>query len=372
MPATRCTPTTIAATAATATNAADRGYFADHDGFDTVVEDMHVLSQRAREEQPGLPFFLLGHSMGSFLSRAYAARDGAELTGLILSGTAGDPGLLGKVGQGIASVEARLRGRRHPSPLLDKLSFGQYNAAFKPNRTEFDWLSRDEAEVDKYVADPRLRQRLHQWLLRRPARWPGRSQLRRRGGSRAPGPADPPDVRVGGPGGRQRQGRPAGRGPVRPAGRPRRDPPRCTRTRATRCSTRPTATRSWASSWPGSTRTCQPSECQPSECQPSEDSPVSRTVQRLLIAVGLLLAGMVSLPLSAYFLDGPATENLVLPAQLAGMALLGAALGAAAPAILARAPPPAGGLWSGRAGGSSPPWSVWRSSWFLLNGLGGA
>lgn len=139
---------------ATATNAADRGYFADHDGFDTVVEDMHVLSQRAREEQPGLPFFLLGHSMGSFLSRAYAARYGAELTGLILSGTAGDPGLLGKVGQGIASVEARLRGRRHPSPLLDKLSFGQYNAAFKPNRTKFDWLSRDEAEVDKYVADP--------------------------------------------------------------------------------------------------------------------------------------------------------------------------------------------------------------------------
>lgn len=133
----------------------DEGYFADRDGFDTVVEDMHVVSGKAREEQPGLPFFLFGHSMGSFLSRSYAARFGAELDGLVLSGTAGDPGLLGKVGQGIAAIEARLRGRRHQSPLLDKLSFGQYNAAFKPNRTKFDWLSRDEAEVDKYVADPR-------------------------------------------------------------------------------------------------------------------------------------------------------------------------------------------------------------------------
>lgn len=132
----------------------DHGYFADADGFDTVVDDLHEVAQAAREEQPDLPYFLFGHSMGSFLARAYAVRYGDELTGLILSGTAGDPGLLGKVGQLIAATEAKLRGRRHRSPLLDKLSFGQYNAAFKPNRTKFDWLSRDEAEVDKYVADP--------------------------------------------------------------------------------------------------------------------------------------------------------------------------------------------------------------------------
>jgi alpha-beta hydrolase superfamily lysophospholipase len=133
----------------------EEGYFADDHGFDTVVDDLHLVSERAREEQPGVPFFLFGHSMGSFLSRSYIARFGSELDGVILSGTAGDPGLLGKVGRGIATVEARLRGRHHRSALLDKLSFGQYNAAFKPNRTRFDWLSRDEAEVDKYVADPR-------------------------------------------------------------------------------------------------------------------------------------------------------------------------------------------------------------------------
>lgn len=130
------------------------GYFADRDGFATVVADLHSVTDVARAENPGLPLFLFGHSMGSFLSRAYAAKYGGELAGLVLSGTAGDQGVLGLVGLGLALAEARLRGRQHVSPLLDNLSFGQYGKAFKPARTKFDWLSRDEAEVDKYVADP--------------------------------------------------------------------------------------------------------------------------------------------------------------------------------------------------------------------------
>ncbi|MDN5789742.1 MAG: alpha/beta hydrolase [Micrococcales bacterium] len=129
------------------------GYFADERGWETVVEDMHRVAEQARTEQPGLALFLFGHSMGSFLSRSYAARFGRDLTGLILSGTAGDPGAMGKVGVGVAQLQARIRGRRHPSGLLDRLTFGQYGAAFKPNRTKFDWLSRDQAEVDKYIAD---------------------------------------------------------------------------------------------------------------------------------------------------------------------------------------------------------------------------
>jgi alpha-beta hydrolase superfamily lysophospholipase len=139
----------------TARTPADAGYFADDKGWDAVVGDLHLLSDHAREENPGLPFFLFGHSMGSFLSRSYASRFGADLDGLVLSGTAGDPGALGKVGLGLATAQARLRGRRHPSGLMDQLTFGQYGAAFKPNRTKFDWLSRDEAEVDAYVADER-------------------------------------------------------------------------------------------------------------------------------------------------------------------------------------------------------------------------
>jgi alpha-beta hydrolase superfamily lysophospholipase len=135
-------------------NEADHGYFADHDGWDTVVADLRGVTDFAREEHPGVPVFLLGASMGSFISRAYAIENSRDLAGLVLVGTSGDPGLLGRAGLVVARAEALVRGRRHVAPLLDSLSFGKFNAAFKPNRTDFDWLSRDEAEVDKYVADP--------------------------------------------------------------------------------------------------------------------------------------------------------------------------------------------------------------------------
>lgn len=130
------------------------GFFAEHDGWSTVVEDMYAVTRTIREEQPGLPIFLFGHSMGSMLSRTYAIRHGAELDGLILSGTGGDPGMLGKVGQVVALVEAKVRGKGTASPLLDKLSFGNFNKPFEPARTPFEWLSRDPAEVDAYIADP--------------------------------------------------------------------------------------------------------------------------------------------------------------------------------------------------------------------------
>lgn len=133
----------------------DVGYFADEHGFDTVVDDMHALTLRIKDDHPDLPVFLFGHSMGSFLSRSYVTRYGSELAGLVLSGTGGSAGLLGKAGRGIAGAQARIKGRRHPSGLMNTLTFGQYNAQFKPARTDFDWLSRDPAEVDKYVADPK-------------------------------------------------------------------------------------------------------------------------------------------------------------------------------------------------------------------------
>lgn len=129
------------------------GYFADHDGWAKVVDDMALVTAKARAEHPGVPLVLFGHSMGSFLSRAYAVEHGSGIDALILSGTGGDPGALGLVGKQVASLQALLRGKRHRSGLMDKLSFGQFNAPFKPNRTAFDWLSRDPVEVDAYVAD---------------------------------------------------------------------------------------------------------------------------------------------------------------------------------------------------------------------------
>lgn len=130
------------------------GYLADEEGWDRVVDDMHVLTGLIRKENKKAPIFLFGHSMGSFLSRQYAMLHGGELKGLILSGTAGDPGLLGKIGLFLAKREAAKKGKKTKSPMLDGLSFGSYNKAFRPNRTKFDWLSRDTVEVDKYVADP--------------------------------------------------------------------------------------------------------------------------------------------------------------------------------------------------------------------------
>ena len=131
-----------------------RASFADHDGWQTVIDDLHSVTAHARHEQQGVPVFLIGHSMGSLISRGYAAQYGSELAGLVLSGTAGGAGAVGKMAAFLASTQARLRGHTHTSGLMNKLVFGQYNAAFKPTRTDFDWLSRDPAEVDQYIEDP--------------------------------------------------------------------------------------------------------------------------------------------------------------------------------------------------------------------------
>ena len=130
------------------------GYLADENGWEKVVEDMHTLTGIIKKENPNKPFFLFGHSMGSFLSRHYSMLYGSELTGLILSGTGGDPGPIGKIGLFVAKMDAKIHGKKAKSNIMNKLSFGAFNGAFKPNRTDYDWLSRDNDEVDKYIKDP--------------------------------------------------------------------------------------------------------------------------------------------------------------------------------------------------------------------------
>ena len=133
---------------------ADAGYFADERGWDTVVDDLRLISDHARQENPGQPFFLFGHSTGSLLARSYAIEDGSDLDGLVLSATSADQRLLRLAGQLLTAIQSRVFGRRHVSKLLELILVGPYNAAFRPNRTRSDWLSRDEAEVDLYIADP--------------------------------------------------------------------------------------------------------------------------------------------------------------------------------------------------------------------------
>jgi alpha-beta hydrolase superfamily lysophospholipase len=130
------------------------GFLAEENGWNLAVEDIDLWIERVRRENPGLPVFLLGHSMGSFLARAYAGRYGEKLSGLILSGTGRDPGLAARIGRAIALIEAQINGKRAPSALLDRLSFGPYARSVKNRSTRFDWLSRDERQVDMYIADP--------------------------------------------------------------------------------------------------------------------------------------------------------------------------------------------------------------------------
>lgn len=130
------------------------GYLAEKDGFTCLVEDMNILTNIIKEENPDLPIYLFGHSMGSFVSQRYIMEYGDNLAGLILSGSNGKHGKILKVAQLISKSEIKKHGRRHRSKKLDNLIFGGNNKGFKPSETDFDWLSRDEKEVQKYIDDP--------------------------------------------------------------------------------------------------------------------------------------------------------------------------------------------------------------------------
>lgn len=138
-----------------ATSPTSLGHVADRDGWGLLVEDALTVGELARAQHPGAPLVLLGHSMGSLVARTLAAKDSRTIDGLVLSGTVALPGRLERVaGLTIARASCRLRGPGRPARLLDRVLNGGFNRAFKPARTSFDWLSRDEAVVDDYIADP--------------------------------------------------------------------------------------------------------------------------------------------------------------------------------------------------------------------------
>jgi alpha-beta hydrolase superfamily lysophospholipase len=130
------------------------GHCADRDGFSRVVSDIGIIHKRIRALRPGVPLFLLGHSWGSFVSQRYIESSASGLAGCILSGTRGPGGLKLSLGAPLMSLIAALKGSRGASRLAYAIADGPYNKPFRPNRTAFDWLSRDEKEVDAYVSDP--------------------------------------------------------------------------------------------------------------------------------------------------------------------------------------------------------------------------
>lgn len=129
------------------------GYVSKEDDFYTMIEDMKKLNDIIKNEYKDSKVILLGHSMGSFLSQRYFQMYGQNLDGLILSGSNGKPKYYTKLGLLIAKIETLITGGYKRSKVMDKLSFGGFNKTFKNPKTEFDWLTRDEKEVKKFIDD---------------------------------------------------------------------------------------------------------------------------------------------------------------------------------------------------------------------------
>lgn len=123
------------------------------DWFNKQVNDIDLCINHHKQMHAGIKVFLLGHSMGSFLAQRYFQLHGNNIDGLILSASNGKQDPLMGAGIFIAGLQMNLFGNCYKSRLIDTLSFGQFNKKFKPNRTAADWLSRDETQVDKYVAN---------------------------------------------------------------------------------------------------------------------------------------------------------------------------------------------------------------------------
>jgi alpha-beta hydrolase superfamily lysophospholipase len=138
----------------TAAGPADLGFFAESGGWKKCLGDLRLLNRRIASDHPGLPVFMLGHSMGSFLVQDFIGTHGDALAGAVLSGSDGKPSAMAAAGRWVARLEKLRLGARARSALIHALAFGAYNQPFRPARTPADWLSRDPAEVDKYLADP--------------------------------------------------------------------------------------------------------------------------------------------------------------------------------------------------------------------------
>ena len=129
------------------------GYFCEQDPATVVVRDVHRLKKITQEEYPGIPYVILGHSMGSFILRNYLFRYGTGIQGAIICGTGSQPKALVKFCKLITAVQGAFLGQKHAAKMIDKLAFGSYNDRIPDARTPFDWLCTDEGVVDAYMKD---------------------------------------------------------------------------------------------------------------------------------------------------------------------------------------------------------------------------
>ena len=133
---------------------AARLWFGEKDGWTHVVDDMYALRNLTAQKYPGLPYFLMGHSMGSFLTRTYLIRHPGTVKAAIIMGTGQQPGFIVAGGKIAANFFGKKYGFDRFNPTVDGLAFGSYNKPFEPKRTDYDWLSANPENVDAYIADP--------------------------------------------------------------------------------------------------------------------------------------------------------------------------------------------------------------------------
>ena len=128
------------------------GYFAPENGWKYLVQDVHRLTLKMKEQYPGLPVILLGHSMGSFILRLYLDRYSDEIDGALIVGTNGGNPMI-RTGILLARQIRACRGEFYRSGLLQKLTNAGFNSRYPERRSPYDWLSRDPAVADRFAAD---------------------------------------------------------------------------------------------------------------------------------------------------------------------------------------------------------------------------
>lgn len=134
-------------------DARDLGHITLDQGDAVLVNDVDRVRRALFEQFSDLPYFIFGHSMGSFVTRAYLSRHAEGLSGAVICGTGNEPVVKSKMGHLLACRVAAKQGERTRSKLLHNLADGAFSKAVKDARTPLDWLSTDPAVVDAYIAD---------------------------------------------------------------------------------------------------------------------------------------------------------------------------------------------------------------------------
>lgn len=132
----------------------DYGYFGEPDGNVSVIGDIHKLRWWTQKRCENVPYFMLGHSMGSFLLRQYLLKYSEGLSGAILMGTGYHSSLELTAGQFLCRAIAAVKGWRYRSRLVNAIGFGGFNRKFQPCETDKDWLTTDRRKREEYINDP--------------------------------------------------------------------------------------------------------------------------------------------------------------------------------------------------------------------------